>query len=86
MRKIPNGTEACNVLIGEVDFLEYQFSVFARLHKPIIIADFTEVPVPTRFLFILLGPKDNLKKYREIGRSMATLISDEVIINYFSIA
>ena len=45
-------------------------------------ADLTEVPVPTRFLFILLGPTGNQSQYHEIGRSIATLMSDEVIINY----
>ncbi|CAB1445744.1 unnamed protein product [Pleuronectes platessa] len=38
----------------------------------------TEVPVPTRFLFVLLGPKGKAKSYHEIGRAIATLMSDEV--------
>lgn len=78
MRKIPDGTETTNVLVGEVDFLNYQFSTFVRLATPVILDDFTEVDVPTRFLFIILGPKGNSKRYREIGRSMATIMSDEV--------
>ena len=40
--------------------------------------DLTEVPVPTRFIFILLGPQGNQGRYHEIGRSIATLMSDEV--------
>ena len=40
--------------------------------------DLTEVPVPTRFIFILLGPQGNQMRYHEIGRSIATLMSDEV--------
>lgn len=35
------------------------------------------VPV-FRFLFILLGPRARLKAYHEIGRAMATLLTDEV--------
>lgn len=31
-----------------------------------------------RFLFILLGPKGKAKSYHEIGRAIATLMSDEV--------
>ena len=80
MRKIPIGAEASNVLVGEVDFLDYQFSALLRLNKSVILSNFTEVPVPTRFLFIILGPKGNISKYHEIGRSVATLMSDEVII------
>ena len=78
MRKIPAGAEASNVLVGEVDFLEYQFSAFIRLAKSVVLGDLTEVPVPTRFLFIILGPKGNIAKYHEIGRSISTLMSDEV--------
>jgi hypothetical protein len=78
MRKIPAGAEASNVLVGEVDFLDYQFSCFVRLAKSVMFADFTEVPVPTRFIFVILGPKGNLSKYHEIGRSISTLMSDEV--------
>lgn len=31
-----------------------------------------------RFLFILLGPQAKVKAYHEIGRAMATLLTDEV--------
>lgn len=37
-----------------------------------------QVPVPTRFLFVLLGPKGHGAQFREIGRAVATLMSDEV--------
>ncbi|MCI4391114.1 hypothetical protein PGIGA_G00130550 [Pangasianodon gigas] len=38
----------------------------------------TEVPVPTRFLFLLLGPFGKGSQYHEIGRSIATLMTDEI--------
>jgi len=56
MRKIPQGAEASNILVGEVDFLEKPLSAFVRLSSAVMLGDLTEVPVPTRFLFILLGP------------------------------
>lgn len=31
-----------------------------------------------RFLFILLGPQAKVKAYHEVGRAMATLLTDEV--------
>lgn len=37
-----------------------------------------QVPVPTRFIFVLLGPKGHGNQYREIGRAIATLMSDDV--------
>jgi hypothetical protein len=56
MRKIPPGSEADNILVGEIDFLERAISAFVRLNQACHLGDLTEVPVPTRFLFILLGP------------------------------
>ncbi|XP_065352674.1 electroneutral sodium bicarbonate exchanger 1 isoform X9 [Cloeon dipterum] len=78
MRKIPQGAEASNVLVGEVDFLEKPLSAFIRLSQATFMGDLTEVPVPTRFIFILLGPVGGSSRFHEIGRSMATLMSDEI--------
>ncbi|KAM4635186.1 electrogenic sodium bicarbonate cotransporter 1-like isoform 3-T4 [Polymixia lowei] len=78
MKKLPRDAEASNVLVGEVDFLESPFVAFVRLQQAVMLGGLTEVPVPTRFLFILLGPKGKAKSYHEIGRAIATLMSDEV--------
>ncbi|XP_053260355.1 electrogenic sodium bicarbonate cotransporter 1 isoform X6 [Podarcis raffonei] len=78
MKKLPRDAEASNVLVGEVDFLEAPFIAFVRLQQAVMLGALTEVPVPTRFLFILLGPKGKAKSYHEIGRAIATLMSDEV--------
>ncbi|XP_060666206.1 electroneutral sodium bicarbonate exchanger 1 isoform X12 [Drosophila nasuta] len=78
MRKIPPGAEASNILVGEVDFLERQLSCFIRLSQAAVMGDLTEVPVPTRFIFILLGPPGSQSNFHEIGRAMATLMSDEI--------
>uniref|UniRef100_A0A671FPG8 Anion exchange protein n=1 Tax=Rhinolophus ferrumequinum TaxID=59479 RepID=A0A671FPG8_RHIFE len=78
MKKLPRDAEASNVLVGEVDFLDMPFIAFVRLQQAVMLGALTEVPVPTRFLFILLGPKGKAKSYHEIGRAIATLMSDEV--------
>uniref|UniRef100_A0A8C9YIR3 Anion exchange protein n=1 Tax=Sander lucioperca TaxID=283035 RepID=A0A8C9YIR3_SANLU len=78
MKKIPPGAEASNVLVGEVDFLEKPITAFVRLSPAVLITGLTEVPVPTRFLFLLLGPRGKGPQYHEIGRSMATLMTDEM--------
>ncbi|XP_030215516.1 solute carrier family 4 member 4a isoform X2 [Gadus morhua] len=78
MKKLPRDAEASNVLVGEVDFLDAPFVAFVRLQQAVMLGALTEVPVPTRFLFILLGPKGKAKAYHEIGRAIATLMSDEV--------
>uniref|UniRef100_A0A1S4H2Q1 Anion exchange protein n=1 Tax=Anopheles gambiae TaxID=7165 RepID=A0A1S4H2Q1_ANOGA len=78
MRKIPPGAEASNILVGEVDFLDKTLSAFLRLNTASVMGDLTEVPVPTRFIFILLGPPGSHGSFHEIGRAMATLMSDEI--------
>ncbi|XP_013912551.1 PREDICTED: sodium bicarbonate cotransporter 3 isoform X2 [Thamnophis sirtalis] len=78
MRKIPIGAEASNVLVGEVHFLERPIIAFVRLSPAVLLTGLTEVPVPTRFLFLLLGPEGKAPQYHEIGRSIATLMTDDV--------
>uniref|UniRef100_A0AAV2IS69 Anion exchange protein n=1 Tax=Knipowitschia caucasica TaxID=637954 RepID=A0AAV2IS69_KNICA len=78
MKKIPRDAEASNVLIGEVDFLDKPFVSFVRLSQAATLGGLTEVPVPTRFLFILLGPHGKNKSYHEIGRAIATLMVDDL--------
>uniref|UniRef100_G3PK94 Anion exchange protein n=1 Tax=Gasterosteus aculeatus aculeatus TaxID=481459 RepID=G3PK94_GASAC len=78
MKKIPRDAEASNVLVGEVDFLSKPFVAFVRLAQATTLGGLTEVPVPTRFLFILLGPHGKAKSYNEIGRAIATLMVDDL--------
>ncbi|XP_051562776.1 electroneutral sodium bicarbonate exchanger 1-like isoform X2 [Myxocyprinus asiaticus] len=78
MKKIPTGAEASNVLVGELDFLERSIIAFVRLSPAVLLTGLTEVPIPTRFLFILLGPDGKAQQYHEIGRSMATIMTDEI--------
>uniref|UniRef100_A0A8C5TIL2 Anion exchange protein n=1 Tax=Malurus cyaneus samueli TaxID=2593467 RepID=A0A8C5TIL2_9PASS len=80
MKKIPSGAEASNVLVGELDFLHQPLPLvaFVRLTPAVLLSGMTEVPIPTRFLFVLLGPGGKAHQYHEIGRSMATTMTDEV--------
>ncbi|KAL3102970.1 hypothetical protein niasHT_025878 [Heterodera trifolii] len=78
MKKLPSGAEASNVLVGEVDFLTHHVTAFVRLKRAQLLGDLTEVPVPTRFLFLLLGPSGHAAQFKEIGRAIATLMSDEI--------
>uniref|UniRef100_A0A8C4J9F1 Anion exchange protein n=1 Tax=Dromaius novaehollandiae TaxID=8790 RepID=A0A8C4J9F1_DRONO len=78
IKKIPKDAEASNVLVGEVDFLDKPFVAFVRLLQATMLGGVTEVPVPTRFLFILLGPAGKAKSYNEIGRAIATLMVDDL--------
>ncbi|XP_053319300.1 electrogenic sodium bicarbonate cotransporter 1-like [Spea bombifrons] len=77
-KKIPEGTEAANILVGEVDFLTEPFAAFIRLKEATVLGSLTEIVLPSRFLFILLGPRNRNKAYHEIGRAIATLLTDEL--------
>ncbi|XP_055630443.1 anion exchange protein 3 isoform X4 [Toxorhynchites rutilus septentrionalis] len=77
LKRIPEGAEATTVLVGAVDFLEQPTIAFVRLAEGIPMPSITEVPIPVRFLFILLGPQSAELDYHEVGRSIATLMSNE---------
>ncbi|MGH0122892.1 UNVERIFIED_CONTAM: hypothetical protein FKN15_008817 [Acipenser sinensis] len=60
-----------------VDFLEQPAMAFVRLNEAVFLESVLEVPVPVRFLFVLLGPSQSNIDYHEIGRSISTLMSDK---------
>lgn len=51
---------------------------FVRLQEAAELDSVLEVPIPVRFLFVLLGPSSANMDYHEIGRSISTLMSDKV--------
>ncbi|KAM9436599.1 anion exchange protein 2-like isoform 2-T2 [Clarias gariepinus] len=77
LEKIPDNAEATVVLVGSVDFLDQPTMAFVRLEEAVLLDSVLEVPVPVRFLFILLGPNNSSMDYHQIGRSISTLMSDK---------
>ena len=63
---------------GCVEFLARPTMAFVRLREAVELDAVLEVPVPVRFLFLLLGPSSANMDYHEIGRSISTLMSDKV--------
>ena len=55
---------------------------FCRLSEGRRLGNLTEVPLPVRFIFILMGPSDSTLDYHEIGRSISTLLANTVSIAY----
>uniref|UniRef100_A0A3B4F3L1 Anion exchange protein n=1 Tax=Pundamilia nyererei TaxID=303518 RepID=A0A3B4F3L1_9CICH len=78
MEKIPERAEATVVLVGSVGFLDQPSMAFVRLQEAVLLESVLEVPVPVRFLFLLLGPPTANIDYHQIGRSISTLMSDKV--------
>uniref|UniRef100_A0A8C7JRB1 Anion exchange protein n=1 Tax=Oncorhynchus kisutch TaxID=8019 RepID=A0A8C7JRB1_ONCKI len=77
LEKIPENAEATVVLVGSVDFLEQPTMAFVRLQEAEELDSVLEVPVPVRFIFVLLGPPSTNMDYHQIGRSISTLMSDK---------
>uniref|UniRef100_A0A4W6CAG4 Anion exchange protein n=1 Tax=Lates calcarifer TaxID=8187 RepID=A0A4W6CAG4_LATCA len=77
MEKIPERAEATVVLVGIVGFLDQPSMAFVRLQEAVLLESVLEVPVPVRFLFLLLGPPTTSIDYHQIGRSISTLMSDK---------
>uniref|UniRef100_A0A672LQD8 Anion exchange protein n=1 Tax=Sinocyclocheilus grahami TaxID=75366 RepID=A0A672LQD8_SINGR len=77
LEKIPEDAEATVVLVGSVDFLDQPTMAFVRLQEAVLLESVLEVPIPVRFLFVLLGPPNANIDYHQIGRSISTLMSDK---------
>ncbi|XP_070135793.1 band 3 anion transport protein isoform X3 [Drosophila bipectinata] len=77
LKRIPAGAEATTVLVGAVEFLEQPTIAFVRLSEGVLMPTLTEVPVPVRFMFVLLGPRNFDLDYHEVGRSISTLMANE---------
>lgn len=77
LKRIPVGAEALTVLVGSVDFLEQPTIAFVRLAEGSLMPAITEVSIPVRFIFILLGPVNADMDYHEIGRSLSTLMANQ---------
>lgn len=74
---------SCRFLSGCVEFLEQPAMAFVRLNEAVLLESVLEVPVPVRFIFVLLGPSQSNVDYHEIGRSFSTLMSDKVDTHNF---
>lgn len=81
LKRLPPRCEGAVVLTGVADFLEQPTVAFIRLADAVKIPNVLEVSVPVRFVFLLLGPKSEELDYHEVGRSIATLLSNKNFTN-----
>jgi len=76
--KLLSRAEAITVLVGATDFLTKPVVAFVRLAHSQTLGNMTEVPLPVKFLFIMLGPQNCPFNYHEVGRAVATLMNNKV--------
>ena len=77
MMRVPEDTEGALTLVGALEFIEEPLTAFVRLEEGIIMPNALEIPLPMRFLFLLLTPKNSgFIDAHEVGRSFSTLMSN----------
>ncbi|CAF1623715.1 unnamed protein product, partial [Rotaria magnacalcarata] len=77
-RKIGSNSEGASILICPVDFIENETIVFVRLQKPVELPGMLEVKISSRFIVLLIGPEENEKPLLQMGRTMATILTDDI--------
>merc|ERR1719187_883477 len=70
-KKVPKNAEAFNIQVATCSFIQEPFIAFVRLKNSHIMEDFTEIPHPTRFLTLILGPEGDGEAMKELGRAFA---------------
>ncbi|KAM7029785.1 band 3 anion transport protein isoform 2-T2 [Acridotheres tristis] len=78
LETIPEGAEATLVLVGCAAFLEQPMLAFVRLKDAVTMDGVLDVSIPVRFLVVVLGPDTPQNSYHEIGRAIATMMSERV--------
>ncbi|CAI9574825.1 unnamed protein product [Staurois parvus] len=63
---------------GCANFLENHTLAFIRLKEAVHLDSVIEAPLPIRFMFILLGPKNATTSYHEVGRAVSSMMAERV--------
>ena len=77
LKHIPKGSEAANILVGTLSCIQQPVMAFVRLKNSQLLPGICEVDIPTKFFFFLVGGKD-FTNYYQIGRSLSTIMSDDI--------
>ncbi|GMT31415.1 hypothetical protein PFISCL1PPCAC_22712, partial [Pristionchus fissidentatus] len=73
-------TVSATILVGEAPFLTRPVTAFVRLKKAQNLHPYVpDVPIPTKFLFLLLTPSQNYDdECKTVGRTMGAILADEI--------
>ena len=77
-RKVHRKAEGASILVMPVDFVETSKIVFLRMEAATELPGFLEVKMRSRFVVLIIGPRDRSIQLFEAGRAMATCLADDV--------
>ncbi|GMR31661.1 hypothetical protein PMAYCL1PPCAC_01856 [Pristionchus mayeri] len=80
LARADESTLSATILVGEAPFLSRPLTSFVRLKKPQNLhPSVPDVPIPTKFLFLLLTPSQNYEEEcKTIGRTMGAILADDI--------
>ncbi|GMT05118.1 hypothetical protein PENTCL1PPCAC_27292, partial [Pristionchus entomophagus] len=80
LTRADKSTVSATILVGEAPFLTRPLTAFVRLKTPQNLhPSIPDVPIPTKFIFLLLTPTQNYdEECRTIGRTMGAILADEI--------
>lgn len=81
-RKLSRKSEGASILICPVDFVQEQMIVFLRLENANEIAGLLEIKLYSRFIVLLIGPEESEKQLLQVGRTVATILTDDICREY----
>ncbi len=85
-KKLNDKSEGASILICPVDFVTEQMIVFVRLQNSTELGGMLEIKVPSRFIVLLIGPEESEKQLLQIGRTMASILTDDICREYAYLA
>ena len=77
-RKLSRKSEGASILICPVDFVQETMVVFLRLENAIELPGMLEIKLYSRFIVLFIGPEDSQKQLLQMGRTMATILTDDI--------
>ncbi|VDK49108.1 unnamed protein product [Anisakis simplex] len=76
LKRLSTDAEAASVSVGTSAKLRHLCIAFVRLHPDTYIENQVELPLPLRYLFVILGPITPNLDFHEIGRSLCALLAN----------
>jgi hypothetical protein len=85
-RKLNRKSEGASILICPVDFVREPTIAFIRLENAIELEGLLEIKLYSRFIVLLIGPEESEKQLLQVGRAVATILTDDICREFAYVA